>query len=160
MFFKLKLFLLFFNLINCKQQQTIDFNIFPTDQLCLICRLIIGYWHNQSGDFNNTEQFKNELQKTCSKLLNETEIEKCKNGINLEKLKELETKSIEKICKLEGFCENEFPIIVNERNQLEHEENVKKYLEIPKVFLNINLYPPRRSTFLLINTNQRVDLLG
>jgi len=81
------------------------------------------------------------LLKTCSKLLNETEIEKCKNGINLEKLKELETKSIEKICKLEGFCENEFPIIVNERNQLEHEENVKKYLEIPKVFLNFNSDP-------------------
>jgi len=77
------------------------------------------------------------LSKTCSKLLNETEIEKCKNGINLEKLKELETKSIEKICKLEGFCENEFPIIVNERNQIEHEENVKKYLDIPKVFFNL-----------------------
>lgn len=63
------LFKLFFlilqsiSFINCEikenESKTLDVNIIPTDQLCLVCRLVIRHWRNKVFDSNITEEFRN-----------------------------------------------------------------------------------------------------
>lgn len=83
------------------------------------------------------------MLKTCSTLRKESEVEKCRNGITTERLQILQKNSIEHICRTESFCKDEFPIIVNETDELKHAEQVKNYSPIPEVdfrFFQVFLY--------------------
>ncbi|CAD5213161.1 unnamed protein product [Bursaphelenchus okinawaensis] len=76
--------------------------------MCALCHSVIS--HFQDSKLKDPKGFKEDLLMSCTLLRTPEDIDKCRDQIDDEKLKTLDTKSVEQICEEQKMCKkNEKP---------------------------------------------------
>ncbi|CAD5217494.1 unnamed protein product [Bursaphelenchus xylophilus] len=76
--------------------------------MCSLCHSVIS--HFQESKMKDGKAFKEQLFMSCTLLRSPEEIDKCREDIDDEKLKQLDTKTVEEMCVEQKMCKkNEKP---------------------------------------------------